>query len=184
MPMFAIYTNVCKDAVPDSLLGDLTQQLAKATGKPAQVRAGSGASTCAAGPAGGAAERPGATSAPAGPGAGGPRPPRERLPHSAAAAPLLRGKELVPVPRRGAECPDARPLPGAAVGPAGARRSRSRGCAAPVLAVAIRAAELRSGADAPGQRLGQTERSEQLPPAQPWDTAPPGPDRGSARRPI
>ncbi|NXS22011.1 MIF factor, partial [Mystacornis crossleyi] len=36
MPMFAIYTNVCKDAVPDSLLGDLTQQLAKATGKPAQ----------------------------------------------------------------------------------------------------------------------------------------------------
>lgn len=54
MPMFAIYTNVCKDAVPDSLLGDLTQQLAKATGKPAQVRAGGGAvpgaeSTCAAG---------------------------------------------------------------------------------------------------------------------------------------
>ncbi|OWK60250.1 Macrophage migration inhibitory factor [Lonchura striata] len=36
MPMFAIHTNVCKDAVPDSLLGDLTQQLAKATGKPAQ----------------------------------------------------------------------------------------------------------------------------------------------------
>lgn len=43
MPMFAIQTNVCKDAVPDSLLGDLTQQLAKATGKPAQVRAGRGA---------------------------------------------------------------------------------------------------------------------------------------------
>lgn len=46
MPMFAIYTNVCKDAVPDSLLGDLTQQLAKATGKPAQVRAGGGAGPC------------------------------------------------------------------------------------------------------------------------------------------
>lgn len=43
MPMFAIQTNVCKDAVPESLLGDLTQQLAKATGKPAQVRAGGGA---------------------------------------------------------------------------------------------------------------------------------------------
>lgn len=38
MPMFTIHTNVCKDAVPDSLLGELTQQLAKATGKPAQVR--------------------------------------------------------------------------------------------------------------------------------------------------
>lgn len=40
MPMFTIHTNVCKDAVPDSLLGELTQQLAKATGKPAQVRPG------------------------------------------------------------------------------------------------------------------------------------------------
>ena len=38
MPMFTIHTSVCKDAVPDSLLGELTQQLAKATGKPAQVR--------------------------------------------------------------------------------------------------------------------------------------------------
>ncbi|NXJ14255.1 UNVERIFIED_CONTAM: hypothetical protein H355_008254 [Colinus virginianus] len=36
MPMFTIHTNVCKDAVPDSLMGELTQQLAKATGKPAQ----------------------------------------------------------------------------------------------------------------------------------------------------
>lgn len=42
MPMFAIQTNVCKDAVPDSLLGELTQQLAKATGKPAQVGEGGG----------------------------------------------------------------------------------------------------------------------------------------------
>lgn len=42
MPMFTIHTNVCKDAVPDSLLGELTQQLAKATGKPAQVRPGGG----------------------------------------------------------------------------------------------------------------------------------------------
>ncbi|OXB64686.1 hypothetical protein ASZ78_008762 [Callipepla squamata] len=37
MPMFTIHTNVCKDAVPDSLMGELTQQLAKATGKPAQA---------------------------------------------------------------------------------------------------------------------------------------------------
>lgn len=76
MPMFAIYTNVCKDAVPDSLLGDLTQQLAKATGKPAQVRAGGGAvpgaeSTCAAGAR--REGRPRGISAPSAPGAGGPR---------------------------------------------------------------------------------------------------------------
>lgn len=39
MPMFCINTNVSKDAVPESLTGELTQQLAKATGKPAQVSA-------------------------------------------------------------------------------------------------------------------------------------------------
>nr|AFN21496.1 macrophage migration inhibitory factor [Andrias davidianus] len=36
MPMFVLQTNVCKDAVPENLMGELTQQLAKATGKPAQ----------------------------------------------------------------------------------------------------------------------------------------------------
>ncbi|XP_028566736.1 macrophage migration inhibitory factor [Lacerta agilis] len=36
MPMFVVNTNVSRDAVPESLLGELTQQLAKATGKPAQ----------------------------------------------------------------------------------------------------------------------------------------------------
>ncbi|KAJ1093570.1 hypothetical protein NDU88_006670 [Pleurodeles waltl] len=34
MPTFVVNTNVCKDAVPENLLGELTQQLAKATGKP------------------------------------------------------------------------------------------------------------------------------------------------------
>lgn len=89
MPIFAIYTNVCKDAVPDSLLGDLTQQLAKATGKPAQVRAGGGAGPRwkrgehvrgggSASPAGGEAlaGRAWDISAPSPPGAGGLRPPR------------------------------------------------------------------------------------------------------------
>ncbi|XP_069476000.1 macrophage migration inhibitory factor isoform X1 [Ambystoma mexicanum] len=36
MPIFQLNTNVPKDAVPDSLLGELTEQLAKATGKPAE----------------------------------------------------------------------------------------------------------------------------------------------------
>ncbi|CAM2103202.1 macrophage migration inhibitory factor [Lepidochelys kempii] len=36
MPMFVVNTNVSKDAVPESLTGEITQQLAKATGKPAQ----------------------------------------------------------------------------------------------------------------------------------------------------
>ncbi|XP_069820163.1 macrophage migration inhibitory factor-like [Dendropsophus ebraccatus] len=36
MPTFELFTNVAKDAVPDNLLGSLTQQLAKATGKPAE----------------------------------------------------------------------------------------------------------------------------------------------------
>lgn len=40
MPMFVVNTNVSKDAVPESLTGELTQQLAKATGKPAQVSSG------------------------------------------------------------------------------------------------------------------------------------------------
>lgn len=130
--MFTIYTNVCKDAVPDSLLGDLTQQLAKATGKPAQVRAGAGRARARRGPAGGAAaERPRGIAAPAPPGRAG----RGRRGSScgsgapAAAQELLRRQEPVPVPPRGA---DGRLVPGAAAGPAGARRSRSRGCAAPV----------------------------------------------------
>lgn len=85
MPMFTIYTNVCKDAVPESLLGDLTQQLAKATGKPAQVRAGAGRARARRGPAGGAAaERP-----------------RGTAEGAAAAQELLRGQEPVPVPPRG-----------------------------------------------------------------------------------
>ncbi|XP_030074615.1 macrophage migration inhibitory factor [Microcaecilia unicolor] len=36
MPIFSVYTNVSKDAVPETLLAEFTQQLAKATGKPAQ----------------------------------------------------------------------------------------------------------------------------------------------------
>ncbi|NP_001083650.1 macrophage migration inhibitory factor [Xenopus laevis] len=36
MPVFTIRTNVCRDSVPDTLLSDLTKQLAKATGKPAE----------------------------------------------------------------------------------------------------------------------------------------------------
>uniref|UniRef100_A0A8D0DVC8 Macrophage migration inhibitory factor n=1 Tax=Salvator merianae TaxID=96440 RepID=A0A8D0DVC8_SALMN len=36
MPMFVLNTNVSRDAVPDELAGELTQQLAKATGKPVQ----------------------------------------------------------------------------------------------------------------------------------------------------
>ncbi|XP_015264488.1 PREDICTED: macrophage migration inhibitory factor [Gekko japonicus] len=36
MPMLVINTNVSRQAVPESLPGELTQQLAKATGKPAQ----------------------------------------------------------------------------------------------------------------------------------------------------
>lgn len=37
MPTFRLTTNVPKDAIPDELLGRLTEQLAKATGKPAEV---------------------------------------------------------------------------------------------------------------------------------------------------
>ncbi|KPP61496.1 macrophage migration inhibitory factor-like, partial [Scleropages formosus] len=36
MPMFVVETNVAKDAVPDALLSEATQDLAKAMGKPAQ----------------------------------------------------------------------------------------------------------------------------------------------------
>ncbi|MEE6504290.1 hypothetical protein FKM82_005127 [Ascaphus truei] len=36
MPIFVLNTNVTRDAVPGNLLSDLTQQLAKATGKPAE----------------------------------------------------------------------------------------------------------------------------------------------------
>ncbi|XP_076878489.1 macrophage migration inhibitory factor [Brachyhypopomus gauderio] len=35
MPMFVVNTNVSKDAVPASLMSELTQDLAKAMGKPA-----------------------------------------------------------------------------------------------------------------------------------------------------
>ncbi|XP_036424699.1 macrophage migration inhibitory factor [Colossoma macropomum] len=35
MPMFVVNTNVSKDAVPAGLLSQLTEELAKATGKPA-----------------------------------------------------------------------------------------------------------------------------------------------------
>ncbi|XP_017547457.1 macrophage migration inhibitory factor [Pygocentrus nattereri] len=35
MPMFVVNTNVSKDAVPADLLSQLTEELAKATGKPA-----------------------------------------------------------------------------------------------------------------------------------------------------
>lgn len=37
MPMFVVNTNVPRASVPDGLLSELTQQLAQATGKPAQV---------------------------------------------------------------------------------------------------------------------------------------------------
>ncbi|ELW72604.1 Macrophage migration inhibitory factor [Tupaia chinensis] len=36
MPMFIVNTNVPRASVPDGLLSELTQQLAEATGKPAQ----------------------------------------------------------------------------------------------------------------------------------------------------
>ncbi|KAG8455875.1 hypothetical protein GDO86_001896 [Hymenochirus boettgeri] len=36
MPIFALKTNLCRDGVPDNLLAELTQQLSKATGKPAE----------------------------------------------------------------------------------------------------------------------------------------------------
>ncbi|KAL8204104.1 UNVERIFIED_CONTAM: hypothetical protein K2H54_067529 [Gekko kuhli] len=36
MPMLVINTNVSRQAIPENLPGALTQQLAKATGKPAQ----------------------------------------------------------------------------------------------------------------------------------------------------
>ncbi|XP_077016325.1 macrophage migration inhibitory factor [Tamandua tetradactyla] len=36
MPMFVVNTNVPRGSVPDGLLSELTQQLAQATGKPAQ----------------------------------------------------------------------------------------------------------------------------------------------------
>lgn len=43
MPMFVVNTNVPRGSVPDGLLSELTQQLAQATGKPAQVcREGTG----------------------------------------------------------------------------------------------------------------------------------------------
>lgn len=37
MPMFVVNTNVSKDAVPPGLMSELTKDLAKATGKPADV---------------------------------------------------------------------------------------------------------------------------------------------------
>lgn len=47
MPMFVVNTNVPRASVPDGLLSDLTQQLAQATGKPAQVcREGTGRGGC------------------------------------------------------------------------------------------------------------------------------------------
>ncbi|XP_068948602.1 macrophage migration inhibitory factor-like [Petaurus breviceps papuanus] len=36
MPMFMVQTNLLRSTVPDSLLSELTTQLAKATGQPAQ----------------------------------------------------------------------------------------------------------------------------------------------------
>ncbi|KAM6155410.1 macrophage migration inhibitory factor [Rhynchocyon petersi] len=36
MPMFVLNTNVSRASLPDSLVSELTQQLAQATGKPAQ----------------------------------------------------------------------------------------------------------------------------------------------------
>lgn len=38
MPKFIVNTNISKDKVPEPLMGELTQQLSKAMGKPAQVR--------------------------------------------------------------------------------------------------------------------------------------------------
>ncbi|KAK4813066.1 hypothetical protein QYF61_007568 [Mycteria americana] len=37
MPKFIVNTNISKDEVPESFTGELTQQLSKAMGKPAQV---------------------------------------------------------------------------------------------------------------------------------------------------
>lgn len=43
MPMFIVNTNVPRASVPEGFLSELTQQLAQATGKPAQVcREGTG----------------------------------------------------------------------------------------------------------------------------------------------
>lgn len=42
MPAFVVSTNVPRDALPEGLLAELTEELAKATGKPAQVRGGRG----------------------------------------------------------------------------------------------------------------------------------------------
>ncbi|XP_062840179.1 macrophage migration inhibitory factor [Anolis carolinensis] len=36
MPMFVLNTNVAAEAIPESLTSEITEQLAKATGKPAQ----------------------------------------------------------------------------------------------------------------------------------------------------
>lgn len=41
--MFIVNTNVARASVPDGLLSELTQQLAQATGKPAQVCSNCGA---------------------------------------------------------------------------------------------------------------------------------------------
>lgn len=38
MPKFIVNTNISKDKVPEPFVGELTQQLSKAMGKPAQVR--------------------------------------------------------------------------------------------------------------------------------------------------
>lgn len=37
MPKFIVNTNTSKDKIPESFAGELTQQLSKALGKPAQV---------------------------------------------------------------------------------------------------------------------------------------------------
>lgn len=37
MPMFVVNTNVAKSEVPVALLSDVTEELAKAMGKPAEV---------------------------------------------------------------------------------------------------------------------------------------------------
>lgn len=37
MPKFIVNTNISKDKVPESFSGEVTQQLSKALGKPAQV---------------------------------------------------------------------------------------------------------------------------------------------------
>nr|XP_009918902.1 PREDICTED: macrophage migration inhibitory factor-like [Haliaeetus albicilla] len=39
MPKFIVNTNISKDKVPEPLMGELTQQLSKAMGKPAQYLA-------------------------------------------------------------------------------------------------------------------------------------------------